>query len=207
MMSGKVTKGWRMGGLGDFGRGGAKDDWLPDPPPPCMSRSPRSLARPCPCFAPLCMHTSTLCQAPCVICSSCVPSVHVSPPPPAGLYCFQSFFSQLPPGFVSGVISAADVPRTPEEQYFLILNQCGGPENGTEVVSACLEQVGRGKREGGWGGAYLRDRGRKSVGQGQRWSSAPARGGSSIASSSQPILKGSPKPSFGGDRLSGCLRH
>lgn len=64
-----------------------------------------------------------------------------APHPSQGLFCFQSLFSQLPPAFVDRVVSAADQPRSPDEQYFLILNECGGPENGTAIVSSCLEEV------------------------------------------------------------------
>jgi len=58
-----------------------------------------------------------------------------------GLYCLQSFFTQLSPEFVNTVVTKADEPRNPDEQYFLILNDCGGPENGTEILNTCLEEV------------------------------------------------------------------
>jgi len=64
-----------------------------------------------------------------------------APHPSQGLFCFQSFFAQLPPAFVDRVVSLADQARSPDEQYFLILNECGGPDNGTTVLSSCLEEV------------------------------------------------------------------
>uniref|UniRef100_A0A6U2EM89 GCK domain-containing protein n=2 Tax=Hemiselmis andersenii TaxID=464988 RepID=A0A6U2EM89_HEMAN len=61
--------------------------------------------------------------------------------PHAGAFCLATFFSQLPPEFVEAAIEAASQPEGVDEHYAQILAACGGDENGTEVVTKCLEQV------------------------------------------------------------------
>lgn len=88
-----------------------------------------------------CEHCACSCNSPTDKIDQLEACINHSPKASEGLFCFQTFFSQLPPEFVSRVVASADLARNPDEQYYLILNNCGGPENGTEVVNSCLEEV------------------------------------------------------------------
>ena len=49
--------------------------------------------------------------------------------------------TQLPPDFVDQAIQKANQPAGASEHYTQIFHACGGGENGTAIVSSCLEQV------------------------------------------------------------------
>ncbi len=48
---------------------------------------------------------------------------------------------QLPPDFVDQAIQKANQPAGASEHYTQIFHACGGGENGTAIVSSCLEEV------------------------------------------------------------------
>ena len=59
----------------------------------------------------------------------------------SGSYCLATLFTQLPPEFVEQAIEKANQPAGASEHYTQIFSACGGGENGTAIVSSCLEQV------------------------------------------------------------------
>jgi len=59
----------------------------------------------------------------------------------AGSFCLTTLFTQLPPSFVEQAIEKANQPAGASEHYTQIFSACGGGENGTAIVSSCLEQV------------------------------------------------------------------
>ncbi|EKX44442.1 hypothetical protein GUITHDRAFT_163553 [Guillardia theta CCMP2712] len=59
----------------------------------------------------------------------------------AGSFCLASLFTQLPPGFVQEAVKKANEPRGASEHYSQIFEACGGGENGTAIVSSCLQQI------------------------------------------------------------------
>ena len=59
----------------------------------------------------------------------------------SGSFCLATLFTQLPPDFVEQAIEKANQPAGASEHYTQIFSACGGGENGTAIVSSCLEQV------------------------------------------------------------------
>lgn len=59
----------------------------------------------------------------------------------SGSFCLATLFGQLPPSFVEQAIEKANEPAGASEHYTQIFESCGGGENGTAIVSSCLEQV------------------------------------------------------------------
>jgi len=59
----------------------------------------------------------------------------------SGSYCLATLFTQLPPEFVHEALEKANQPAGASEHYKQIFNACGGGENGTAIVSSCLEEV------------------------------------------------------------------
>ena len=86
-------------------------------------------------------HSACSCNSPADKLATFEECMHKAKSSESGSFCLATLFTQLPPDFVEQAIEKANQPAGASEHYTQIFSACGGGENGTAIVSSCLEQV------------------------------------------------------------------